>query len=102
MEVINVYVHLDGKDVFVMKVSFSRINKFLDRDFLFYFKLEIEITIPHFNRQSYLELKSLVLINNIDLTFTTERRNGLILYSNNKLNEFDFIISIRNKIIEIM
>jgi len=32
--VINVYVHLDGKDVFVMKVSFSRINKFSDRDFV--------------------------------------------------------------------
>jgi len=64
--------------------------------------LGIEINIPYFNRQSYLELSSSVLLKYIDLTFTTERRDGLILYSHNKLIEFDFIISIRNKIIEIM
>ncbi len=64
--------------------------------------LEIEITVPYFHRQSYLELNSFVVIKYIDLTLTSERRNGLILYSENKLTEFYFIVSIRNRTIEIM
>lgn len=64
--------------------------------------LEIEITRPRFNRQSYLEFPSLILIKSIDLIITTERRNGLIFYSYNKSSEFEFIICIQNKIIQIM
>lgn len=68
----------------------------------FFVNLEVSITVPRFNRQSYLELSSSIFIKYIDLTFISERRNGLILYSYNKLTEFEFIISIQNKILQIM
>jgi len=100
MEVINVYVHLDGKDVIVMKVSLiKKIGKHSNR---YLINLEIEITIPYLNRQSYFVLNSSDVIKYIDLTFTTESRYGLIFYTENKLTEFHLIISIRNKILELM
>jgi hypothetical protein len=63
--------------------------------------LEIQITIPHFNRQSYLVLNSSDVIKYIDLTLTTERRDGFILYIENKSAEFNLMISLRNKILEL-
>jgi hypothetical protein len=70
--------------------------------FVYSLNLEIHITIPYFNRQSYFQLKSLTSIKYFDLTFATERQNGLVFYSNDKLKEFYFIISIRNQFINIM
>ncbi|CAF1289873.1 unnamed protein product [Adineta steineri] len=62
---------------------------------------KIEINFPHFNRQSYFEINSLTLIKYIELIFATEHTSGLLLYSNDKLKEFHFIVSIRNQIIDI-
>ncbi|CAF3381609.1 unnamed protein product [Rotaria socialis] len=67
-----------------------------------------DVTIPHFNRQSYFELKTYLSTKSsdnqllrIDLIFASEHHNGLLLYSDDKLTEFYFIISIRNKILDI-
>ncbi len=68
---------------------------------LFFLNSEIQINYPHFTGQSYLQVKTSQLINSIDLTFATEHHNGLLLYCDDKSREFYFIISIRNKIIDI-
>ncbi|CAF0752008.1 unnamed protein product [Adineta ricciae] len=67
-----------------------------------------EVTIPHFNRQSYFELKFQIATKpnenqllRIDLIFASEHQNGLLLYADDKLTEFYFIISIRNRILDI-
>jgi len=67
----------------------------------FFFNSEIQINFPHFTGQSYLQVKTSQPINSIDLTFATEHHNGLLLYCDDKSREFYFIISIRNKIIDI-
>ena len=66
------------------------------------------MTIPHFNRQSYFELKTPTIskyndqqLLRIDLIFASENQNGLLLYTDDKLTEFYFIISIRNFIVDI-
>jgi len=67
-----------------------------------------EVTIPHFNRQSYFELKTPTInkyndqqLLRIDLVFASENQNGLLLYTDDKLTEFYFIISIRNFIVDM-
>ncbi|CAF3324637.1 unnamed protein product [Rotaria sp. Silwood1] len=69
---------------------------------------KFNVTIPHFNRQSYFELKTQLSTKHsdnqllrIDLIFASEHHNGLLLYADDKLTEFYFIISIRNKILDI-
>ncbi|CAF3750071.1 unnamed protein product [Adineta steineri] len=69
---------------------------------------KFQITFPHFNRQSYFELKLQISTKHtdnqllrIDLIFASEHHNGLLLYADDKLTEFYFIISIRNKILDI-
>lgn len=69
---------------------------------------EFQVTIPHFNRQSYFELKTQISTKpndnqllRIDLIFASEYSNGLLLYADDKLTEFYFIISIRNQILDI-
>lgn len=98
MEVINVYVHSDGLDDTAMKVSC------LPNDSPIFSPMhsEIDITIPYFNRQSYVELNPLDPIQSIDIIFTTERRHGLIFYWEKKSRGFYWIISIRNKILELV
>ena len=72
------------------------------------FFLGFEVTIPHFNRQSYFEIKTQTISKHsdnqllrIDLIFASEHQNGLLLYADDKLTEFYFIISIRNQIVDI-
>ncbi|CAF3792017.1 unnamed protein product [Adineta steineri] len=67
-----------------------------------------QITFLHFNRQSYSQLKLQISTKHtdnqllrIDLIFASEHHNGLLLYADDKLTEFYFIISIRNKILDI-
>ena len=67
-----------------------------------------EVTIPHFNRQSYFEIKPQISpksndnqLLRIDLIFASEHQNGLLLYADDKLTEFYFIISIRKQILDI-
>ena len=72
-------------------------------------RVGFEVTIPHFNRQSYFELKTQLAtakhsdsqLLRIDLVFASEHQNGLLLYADDKLTEFYFIISIRNQIVDI-
>jgi hypothetical protein len=104
MEIINVYVLLVGKDVIVMKVI---IHFMILLNFVFLCK-GFEVTIPHFNRQSYFELKTQITTKHIDnqllridLIFASEYQNGLLLYADDKLTEFYFIISIRNYVLDI-
>ena len=75
---------------------------------IFFMHLEFEVTIPHFNRQSYFELKPPMTGKNsenqllrLDIIFASEHPNGLLLYADDKLTEFYFIISIRNYIVDI-
>lgn len=63
--------------------------------------LEIEITTPHFNSESYLKLETLTSIKYIEITFAIENYNGLILYCDNESIQFYFTVSIRNKTIDI-
>lgn len=70
--------------------------------FLSSINVEIDITIPQFNRQSYLELNPLETIRSIDLIFTSERRHGLIFYWEKKSREFYWIIALRNRVLELM
>ena len=98
MEAINVYVHSDGLDDTATKVG----SPSKDYQILPQIHSEIDITIPYFNRQSYVELNPLDPIQSIDIIFTTERRHGLIFYWEKKSRGFYWIISIRNKILELV
>ncbi|CAF0750872.1 unnamed protein product [Adineta steineri] len=58
-----------------------------------------QITFPHFNRQSYFELKLQISTKHtdnqllrIDHIFASEHHNDLLLYADDKLTEFYFII----------
>ena len=121
MEITNVCVHSVGRDDIVMKVRVFFCSYKIDCISCYFFPIEyflrfnvhfsskgFEVTIPHFNRQSYFELKFQISTKpsenqllRIDLIFASEHQNGLLLYADDKLTEFYFIISIRNRILDI-
>ena len=107
MEITNVYVRSGGRDGIAMRVS--KVECFISLTVIVVVSCsEFEVTIPHFNRQSYFELKTQLATKHsdnqllrIDLIFASEHQNGLLLYADDKLTEFYFIISIRNQIVDI-
>lgn len=106
MEITNVYVRSDGREGTATRVS--TVDCFISLTVIAVLHSEFEVTIPHFNRQSYFELKTQLATKHsdnqllrIDLIFASEHQNGLLLYADDKLTEFYFIISIRNQIVDI-